>query len=475
TYTIADGHGGTATASVALTISAENDAPAAANDTATTAEDTAVSIAVLSNDSDPDGDTLMVSSVGTATHGSAVVNPNGTVTYMPAVNYDGTDSFTYTLTDGHGGSATGTVSVSVTAVNDAPAAVNDTAMTAEDTAVAIAVLSNDTDPDGDTLSVTGVSAPPHGEAVLNANGTITYTPAANYNGTDAFTYTIADGHGGTAAASVALTITAENDAPAAGSDTTTTAEDTAVSIAVLTNDTDPDGDTLTVSAASAATHGTTLVNADGTITYTPAANYNGLDSFTYTIADGHGGSAAGTVNVSVTAVNDAPAAANDAPHDHLHAGVELRGCRQLHLHHQRRPWRDRDGDGQRHHDPGERCPGRCGRRRRDVRGHGSLHRGAGQRQRCGWRHPVRKWRRYAGARQRGHQREWNDHLHAGAELRGPGQRRLHHRRWARRQRHGDDQRDRDRRQRSAGRRRRCGNDDGRHGGRRRGAGQRHRR
>src|SRR5205823_6584820 len=162
------------------------------------------------------------------------------------------------------------------------------------------------------------------------------------------------------------TITAENDAPAAGSDTTTTAEDTAVSIAVLTNDTDPDGDTLTVSAASAATHGTTLVNADGTITYTPAANYNGLDSFTYTI---------------------------------------------------------RDGDGQRHHDPGERCPGRCGRRRRDVRGHGSLHRGAGQRQRCGWRHPVRKWRRYAGARQRGHQREWNDHLHAGAELRGPGQRR----------------------------------------------------
>src|SRR5204862_281897 len=119
----------------------------------------------------------------------------GTVTYTPALNYNGTDSFSYIVGDGYGGSATGTVSVSVTAVNDAPVAANDTATTAEDTAVSIAVLANDTDPDGDTLTASVATAPTHGSAVANADGTITYTPATNYNGADSFTYTIGDGHG----------------------------------------------------------------------------------------------------------------------------------------------------------------------------------------------------------------------------------------------------------------------------------------
>src|SRR5207253_3256072 len=179
TYTISDGHGGTATASVALTITAENDPPAAVNDAATTAEDTAVSIAVLTNDSDADGDTLTVSVATAPTHGTAAVNPDGTIRYTPAANYNGSDSFSYTLSAGHSGTAPGTVRVSVTAVNDAPAAVNDTVTTAEDTTVAIAVLTNDSDPDGDTLTVSGVSTPAHGSATANADGTITYTPTAN--------------------------------------------------------------------------------------------------------------------------------------------------------------------------------------------------------------------------------------------------------------------------------------------------------
>ena len=99
------------------------------NDAATTAEDTAVSIAVLANDTDPDGDPLTVTGVGTPAHGSAVVNANGTITYTPAANYTGADSFTYTISDGQGGSATATVSVTVTAANDAPVAVNDAATT----------------------------------------------------------------------------------------------------------------------------------------------------------------------------------------------------------------------------------------------------------------------------------------------------------------------------------------------------------
>ena len=131
----------------------------AVNDAATTAEDTPVSIAVLANDTDLDGDTLTVTSVGTPAHGSAVANADGTITYTPAANYTGADSFSYTIGDGQGGSATATVSVTVTAANDAPVAVNDAATTAEDTAVTIAVLANDTDVDGDTLTVTSVGTP----------------------------------------------------------------------------------------------------------------------------------------------------------------------------------------------------------------------------------------------------------------------------------------------------------------------------
>src|SRR5207249_998314 len=123
--------------------------------------------------------------------------------------------FTFKANDGTLDSNVATVTIAVAAVNDAPVANNDAVTTAEDTAVTIAVLGNDTDIDGDTLTVTGVSAPQHGSATSHPDGTITYTPAANYNGADTFTYTISDGHGGTAAATVSLTITAVDDAPVA--------------------------------------------------------------------------------------------------------------------------------------------------------------------------------------------------------------------------------------------------------------------
>src|SRR5439155_12916016 len=109
-------------------------------------------------------------------------------------------------------------------------------------------------------------------------GTITYTPAPNYNGPDSFTYTIGDGHGGSATASVSVTVAAVNDAPVAADDTVTTAEDTPATISVLANDVDADGDVLTIAGFGSASHGTAVLNADQTITYTPAANYNGADS-----------------------------------------------------------------------------------------------------------------------------------------------------------------------------------------------------
>ena len=310
TYTIGDGNGGSATATVTVTVTGVNDGPVAVDDAATTAEDTAASITVLTNDTDLDGDTLAVSSVSAPAHGTAVI-AGASVTYTPAANYNGPDSFTYTIGDGSGGSATATVTVTVTSTNDAPVAADDAATTAEDTAVSIAVLANDSDFEGDTLSVTSVTTPAHGTAVLEGSA-ITYTPVANYNGNDSFTYTLSDGIGGTATAIVTVATTSANDAPVAVDDAATTPEDVAVSIAVLPNDNDIDGDSLSVTSVTPPAHGTAAINVDGKVSYTPAGNYNGPDSFTYTVGDGQGGSATATVDVTVTATNDGPVAVNDA-------------------------------------------------------------------------------------------------------------------------------------------------------------------
>jgi DNA/RNA endonuclease G (NUC1) len=308
TYTITDGHGGTATANVSVTINAVNDAPVANSDTATTNEDTAVNVNVLTNDSDVDGDSLSVSAVTQGTHG-AVTNNGTSVTYTPAANFNGSDSFSYTISDGNGGTATANVSVTVNAVNDAPVANNDSATTNEDTAVSVNVLSNDSDVDNEPLTINAVTQGGHG-SVTTDGSSVSYLPAADFNGSDSFTYTISDGHGGTATASVSVTINAVNDAPVANTDSTTTSEDTAVTVDVLTNDSDVDGDSLTVTGVTQGSHGSVTTNGT-TVTYSPAANFNGTDSFTYTISDGHGGTATASVSVTINAVNDAPVANSD--------------------------------------------------------------------------------------------------------------------------------------------------------------------
>src|SRR6185312_11566749 len=165
-------------------VTAVNDAPVANADSSTVAEDGTVNVAVLGNDTDPDGDTLSVASVTQGTHGAVVINPDKSVKYTPAANYNGSDSFTYTVSDSNGGTATGTVTVTITAVNDAPVANADAATVAEDGTVNVAVVGNDTDPDGDTLSVASVTQGAHGAVVINPDKTVKYTPAANYNGSD---------------------------------------------------------------------------------------------------------------------------------------------------------------------------------------------------------------------------------------------------------------------------------------------------
>jgi hypothetical protein len=214
-------------------------------------------------------------------------------------------------------SASVTVHVDGPAVNQPPAAVDDSADLAEDEATVVAVLDNDSDPEGDPLTISAVGAAQHGSVEIDG-AAIRYTPVANYNGVDAFTYTIADGQGNSALAMVTVNIAPVNDDPVAVTDSGATPQNTAVAISVLANDSDVDGDSLVVSAVGAAAHGS--VTTDGSaVTYTPAAGYTGGDSFEYMVSDGNGGSSVATVQITVTPSQAQPATitiSKDAQPDH---------------------------------------------------------------------------------------------------------------------------------------------------------------
>ncbi len=308
TYTVSDGRGGTSTGAIRITVVPVNDAPRAEDDSAFTDEDVAVTIAVLENDSDPDGDGLSIQEVSPPAQGTAEVL-GAAVVYTPAAGFHGVDSFTYTVLDGHGGSATATVTVNVATVNHPPMAVGGAVETDEDVAVTIAVLANDSDPDGDDLTLQAVSSPSHG--TLTREGTeVTYTPASGFHGADAFTYTVSDGRGGTSSATITVTVFEVNDPPWAYGENAWTTEGSPVTILALANDGDPDGDPLAIDSVSSPGHGEVEIRGEALL-YTPAPGFHGMDGFTYVIVDGRGGSAAATVTIDVANVNDAPVAVDD--------------------------------------------------------------------------------------------------------------------------------------------------------------------
>ena len=286
TYTVTDGQGGTATSTVTVTVNPVNDAPEAVDDTATTPFNTPVTIAVLGNDSDVDGDPLSVLGTPTSADGTVVVNGDGTITFTPNTGFTGTAVIDYTITDPDGLTDTAQVFVTV-GTNGAPTPAPDTAVTDEDVPVTIDVLGNDSDPDGDPLTVTGASSP-NGSVTVNPDGTLTYTPNPDFNGTDTITYTVTDGQGGTATSTVTVTVNPVNDAPEAVDDTATTPFNTPVTIAVLGNDSDVDGDPLSVLGTPTSADGTVVVNGDGTITFTPNTGFTGTAVIDYTITDPDG-------------------------------------------------------------------------------------------------------------------------------------------------------------------------------------------
>jgi VCBS repeat-containing protein len=300
---------------VVITVINVNSPPTApATNSVSTAEDAASADTAIGA-TDPDNDTLTYSEKPgfEAANGSVSFNQAaGTFTYTPDADFNGSDSFTILIDDGNGGTTEQVVSVTVTPVNDAPTApATNSVSTAEDSAsAATAIAASDVDGDTLTYSEKPGFGPANGSVSFNqAAGTFTYTPVANFNGSDSFTIVIDDGNGGTTEQVVSVTVTPVNDAPTApATNSITTAEDTA-SVATAIGANDIDGDTLTYSekVGFEAANGTVSFNqAAGTFTYTPDLNFNGTDSFTILVDDGNGGTTEQVVSVTVTEVNDAP-------------------------------------------------------------------------------------------------------------------------------------------------------------------------
>jgi len=288
-----------------------NTAPVATNEFASTNEDAAINGDVGDNTSDADSDTLThsVEAGNGASNGNVVMNADGTYTYTPNADFNGTDSFTYTVKDGKGGVDTATVNVTVTAVNDAPVAQTGiVTTTAEDNSVTGSVTSSDVDGGTPNYSVSG--NPANGSVTMNPDGTYTYTPNANFNGSDSFDYTVNDGKGGVDTATVNINVTAVNDAPVAASATFTGLEDAAAISGTLTATDVDSGDTQTFTLGSNPSNGNVTLNANGTFDYVPNANFNGTDSFQYIVTDAAGATSIATATVTVTAVDDAPVAAD---------------------------------------------------------------------------------------------------------------------------------------------------------------------
>jgi LysM repeat protein len=285
---------------------------------------------LLANDStpnamaDPGRPALTITSVSQPLHGQVSL-VNGEVIFAPDLNFHGTATFAYTVTDQYGVSSISSATLEISAVNDAPVAQDDSVSSDEDIGLIFTqaqLLANDTDvdvaTDGQVLSISRVGQAQHGTVWLDAQGNLRFVPDVNYHGPAQFTYWVsdglaADGAGAETPATVNLTIAAVNDMPVVTGETISTDEDTTLIIsqaALLQNDSDvdvaTDGQVLSITAVSNAQHGSVTLNADGTISFVPDANFFGTASFDYVVDDGNGGAVTTTALIALSSVNDAP-------------------------------------------------------------------------------------------------------------------------------------------------------------------------
>ena len=315
TYTLTvNATDGTSTDSeeITITVNEVNVAPVANDVSISTLEDTTKNITLSATDIDLPEQGINYSLVTNPTHGTVDDIIDGKINYTPSSDYNGADSFIYKVNDGNADSNTATVTITVNAVNDAPLANPDSVFTNEDETLTIAksdLLSNDSDVDSISLTLTAVSNPTNGTVSI-VGSDVVFIPTANYSGDASFDYTASDGTS-TSTTTVSITVDPVNDAPVVNNSSVTTNEDESVTINL--SGSDIDGDSLTYSIAPGVSHGTLddISISGNQMTYTPAANYSGSDSFTFSASDGTIDSAPATVSITVTATNDAPAASND--------------------------------------------------------------------------------------------------------------------------------------------------------------------
>jgi VCBS repeat-containing protein len=319
-YRAIDTNGAESIGTVTLTIAPEIAPPVGAADQYAALEDEVLVVTaaqgVLANDTQEAGLPMTVRLVSGPSGGSLNLAADGGFSYRGDTNWHGTDSFTYVAVTQGRDSAPITVTLVVAAVNDAPVARNDVLATTEDAPLAISqaqLLGNDTDIDGDVLAVLGIArGPDHGTLTQNADGSFTYTPHANYVGSDSFAYRATDG-AATATATVTLTITGADDPVTAIADSYSGFEDTALSVnasqGLLANDLVPDGGGQVVAGTFAtAQGGSVTIQADGSFSYQGAADFFGTDSFTYTLRDADGDTAIGTASVTLADLGEGPPA-----------------------------------------------------------------------------------------------------------------------------------------------------------------------
>ncbi|MBZ4371629.1 Ig-like domain-containing protein [Corallococcus sp. AS-1-6] len=302
TFIVTDASGATSKPTpVSITLSPMNDHPVAYAQSASLDQDTSVDLVL--EGSDVDGDALTFSIPQLPAHGTlSGTAPN--VRYTPAPGYRGPDSFTFRVQDDQGFPASATVSLTVRAVNVAPVAHAQSATLREDTAWPLTLAGSDAD--GDALTYAIVTGPAHG-ALSGTPPQVTYTPNANFHGSDSFTFIVRDTSGvDSSPATVDLTVTAGNDAPVAQPQAVETEED--VSLPFTLAGSDVDGDALTFTLATLPEHGT-LSGTPPDVTYTPHADFHGEDGFTFQVTDSEGSSSEpARVSVTVSPVNDAPVA-----------------------------------------------------------------------------------------------------------------------------------------------------------------------
>ncbi len=297
TYSVSDGVF-TDTGTINLTVNHVNQAPVAQNISATLNENTSTNLTLLATD--VDSPTLNYSITTQPQHGTLTGSGTNRV-YTPATNYYGTDTFTYSVSDGQL-SATATGTITVNHVNQAPVAQNVSATTNENTPTNIPLIA--TDVDSSTLTYTITAQPQHG-TLTGSGANWVYTPATNYNGADTFSYSVSDGQL-SATATGGITVNHVNQAPVAQNVSATTNENVAASVALVA--TDVDGDPLTYSVTTQPLHGT-LSGTGANLTYTPAVNFYGQDQFSYTVSDGSLTSSA-TATLKVNQVNHPPVVSN---------------------------------------------------------------------------------------------------------------------------------------------------------------------